>query len=105
ETYDLPVAPVNDIAEVFTDPQVLARDMVRQYRHPVLGDLSYLTSPVKLSRWRHPNQSAPMLGEHTAEVLMKKMNYSPEAIEGLVDQGVVHTAGDHDGRVAAGVGS
>ena len=105
EEYDLPVAPVNDIAGVFTDPQVLARDMVRQYRHPVLGDLSYLTSPVKLSRWRHPNQPAPMLGEHTAEVLMKKMNYSPEAIEGLVDQGVVRTGGDHEGVSGAGVGS
>lgn len=91
EEYDLPVAPVNDISEVFGDRQLLAREMVREYRHPVLGDLSYPPSPVKLSGWRHPNQPAPMLGEHTTEVLMKKLDYSPESIDDLAARGVVHT--------------
>ncbi len=97
EEYDLPVAPVNDIAEVFTDPQVLARDMVQQYRHPALGDLSYPPNPMKLSEWRHPKQPAPMLGEHTTEVLMKRLNYSSEAIDELVHHGIVQTGSAHDG--------
>ena len=97
EEYDLPVAPVHDIAEVFTDPQVLARDMVQQYRHPALGDFSYPPSPMKLSEWRPPKQPAPMLGEHTTEVLMKRLNYSSEAIDELVQHGIVQTGSAHDG--------
>ncbi len=96
EEYDLPVAPVNDIAEVFTDPQVLARDMVQQYRHPALGDFSYPPSPMKLSEWRPPKQPAPMLGEHTTELLMKRLNYSSEAIDELVQHGIVQTGSAHD---------
>ena len=96
EEYDLPVAPVHDIAEVFTDPQVLARDMVQQYRHPALGDFSYPPSPMKLSEWRPPKQPAPMLGEHTTELLMKRLNYSSEAIDKLVQHGIVQTGSAHD---------
>lgn len=91
EEYDLPVAPVNDIAEVFTDPQVRARGMVQQYGHPSLGDLSYPPSPMKISEWSYPNQPAPMLGQHTAEVLLEKLAYSTEAIEELVARRIVQT--------------
>ena len=91
EEYDLPVAPVNDIAEVFTDPQVRARGMVQQYGHPSLGDLSYPPSPMKISEWSYPNQPAPMLGQHTAEVLLEKLAYSAEAIEELVARRIVQT--------------
>ena len=91
EEYDLPVAPVNDIAEVFTDSQVRARGMVQQYGHPSLGDLSYPPSPMKISEWSYPNQPAPMLGQHTAEVLLEKLAYSAEAIEELVARRIVQT--------------
>ncbi len=91
EEYDLPVAPVNDIAEVFTDPQVRARGMVQQYGHPFLGDLSYPPSPMKISEWSYPNQPAPILGQHTAEVLLEKLAYSTEAIEELVARRIVQT--------------
>ena len=37
DEYDIPSAPVNDMAGVLTDEQVLARDMVRTYQHPTLG--------------------------------------------------------------------
>lgn len=87
--YDLPVAPVNDIAEVFNDPQVRAREMVNIYRHPDLGDVSYPASPVKLSGWACPGRPAPMLGEHTREVLEDRLGYSEEAIGALVAAGVI----------------
>ncbi|MDE0376114.1 MAG: CoA transferase [bacterium] len=87
--YDLPVAPVNDIGEVFTDPQVRAREMVGSYRHPGLGDVSYPASPVKLSGWTSPGRPAPMLGEHTREVLEDRLGYSQEAIGALADGGVI----------------
>ncbi len=87
--YDLPVAPVNNISEVFTDPQIRAREMVRRYEHPTLGELSYPPSPIKLSDWEPPDLPAPGLGEHTAQVLRDHLSYSAETIGELVAEGVV----------------
>ena len=70
EAADIPCGPINDYGEVFADPQVLARDMVRETDHPVLGRLRTLGSPIKLSETpADPSRRAPLLGEHTAEVL------------------------------------
>ncbi len=67
---DVPVGPVQSYAEVFADPQVLARGMVAELDHPAAGPMRTLGIPVKLSETpgalRRP---APRLGEHTAEVL------------------------------------
>jgi formyl-CoA transferase/CoA:oxalate CoA-transferase len=70
EANDIPCGPINDYAQVFADPQVLAREMVVETEHPTLGHLRTLGSPVKLSA-TPPNVSrrAPQLGEHTDEVL------------------------------------
>jgi len=98
EEFDLPVAPVNNIAEAFADPQIRARGMVQQYRHRGLGEISYPPSPIKWSRWRYPTEPAPMLGEHTAEVLMAKLAYSAETIGELEKQGVVRSGSDQKGE-------
>ncbi len=98
EQYDLPVAPVNDIAEVFADPGVWEREMVRQYRHPTLGDLLYPPSPMKLSEWRYPTRAAPMLGEHTAGILRERLAYSAETVADLEVRGIVGTGVPRDGE-------
>ncbi len=95
--YDLPVAPVNNISDVFSDPQIRTREMVRQYRHPDLGEVSYPPSPMRLTGWEFPNLPAPRLGEHTIEVLSDKLSYSAETIGGLVTRGVVGTGSDGGG--------
>ena len=91
EKHDLPVAPVNDISEVFADPQVRAREMVRRHRHPVLGDISYPPSPMKFSGWRYPARPAPLLGEHTAQVLTERLGLPAAAVDDLAARGVVGT--------------
>jgi crotonobetainyl-CoA:carnitine CoA-transferase CaiB-like acyl-CoA transferase len=70
EANDIPCGPINDYAQVFADPQVRAREMVVETEHPTLGHLRTLGSPIKLSA-TPPDVSrrAPMLGEHTDEVL------------------------------------
>jgi crotonobetainyl-CoA:carnitine CoA-transferase CaiB-like acyl-CoA transferase len=70
EANDIPCGPINDYSEVFSDPQVLARDMMVETDHPALGRLRTLGSPIKMSA-TPPNVSrrAPQLGEHTDEVL------------------------------------
>jgi len=89
DEYDIPSAPVNDFESLFADPQIEDRRMVRFYDHPTLGDIRYQPSPMKLDGWEFPNRHAPMLGEHTRDVIGERLGYSPERITGLVEKGVV----------------
>jgi formyl-CoA transferase len=66
----VPAGPVNNVAEVFEDPQVLARNMRIDVPHPKLGNVRMAGIPYKhgdtpATVRRHP----PMLGEHTDEIL------------------------------------
>ena len=70
EANNIPCGPINDYAQVFADPQVVARDMVVEVDHPTLGHLRTLGSPIKLSATPPDVQRrAPLLGEHTDEIL------------------------------------
>jgi len=89
ERHEIPCGPINDYAQVFADPQVLARDMVVEVAHPTLGYLRTLGSPIKMSG-TPPNvkRRAPLLGEHTDEVLTET-GYSPSEIEELRRTGAI----------------
>jgi crotonobetainyl-CoA:carnitine CoA-transferase CaiB-like acyl-CoA transferase len=89
DEYDIPNAPVNDLEQVFTDPQVLARGMIGTYKHPTLGDIRYPPSPIKWSDWEPPNESAPMLGQHTVEVLTARLGLDEPEVRRLAGEGVV----------------
>jgi crotonobetainyl-CoA:carnitine CoA-transferase CaiB-like acyl-CoA transferase len=66
----IPCGPINDYAQVLADPQVRARDMVLDVEHPHLGRLRTLGSPLKMSATpTDAARRAPMLGEHTDDVL------------------------------------
>src|SRR4030095_5062873 len=69
EQAGLPCGPVNTIDKVFSDPEIIEREMKIVMKHPD-GDLLLIGSPLKLSetpvRYRRP---PPRLGEHTDEVL------------------------------------
>ena len=77
------------MAEVYSDPQVLARDMVVEIEHPTAGRIRNIGIPVKLSETpgaiRRP---PPTLGQHTDEVLAE-FGYANEDITALRDGGVV----------------
>jgi crotonobetainyl-CoA:carnitine CoA-transferase CaiB-like acyl-CoA transferase len=67
---DIPCGPINDYAQVFADPQVRAREMVVETDHPTLGRTRTLGSPIKMSGTPPDvGRPAPMLGEHTDEIL------------------------------------
>ncbi len=91
DEFDIPNAPVNDIAAVFNDPQVLARNMVRTYDHPILGEIRFPPSPVKFSDWTSPVRSAPMLGEHTLEVMTGLLGLDESDVLAMEESGVVAT--------------
>jgi crotonobetainyl-CoA:carnitine CoA-transferase CaiB-like acyl-CoA transferase len=67
---DVPVAPVRDLHEVAADPQVVASGTVCSFAHAVLGDVHQpRPAPLFDGEATEPTPSAPMLGEHTDEVL------------------------------------
>jgi crotonobetainyl-CoA:carnitine CoA-transferase CaiB-like acyl-CoA transferase len=73
EKLGIPAGPVQFYDEVFTDPQILARDMVVETRHPVTGPFKTMGVPVKLSTTPGTVRApAPRLGEHTDAILNKR---------------------------------
>lgn len=88
---DIPNAPVNDIEEVFADEQVIARGMVQTYEHPTVGTVKYPPTPVKFAGYEYPRRPAPMLGEHTVEVLGERLGMDAGDIAALARDGVVGT--------------
>jgi formyl-CoA transferase len=86
---DIPCGPINDYAQVFADPQVIAREMVVDVRHPTLGAITALGSPIKLNDTpANVARCAPLLGEHTREVL-RQAGYHEARIDALVAAQVV----------------
>ena len=84
---EVPAGPINRYDEVFTDPQVLAREMVVDVEHPTLGRIRTLGSPVKLSHTPpRVDRRAPLLGEHTAAVL-REAGFDEAAIARLQGRG------------------
>jgi crotonobetainyl-CoA:carnitine CoA-transferase CaiB-like acyl-CoA transferase len=86
----VPCGPVNDIAGVFDDPQVRARQMRVEVEHRVAGPLGLVASPLRLSAtpvsYRLP---PPLLGEHTDEVLTQILGMPPEQLSSLRADGVL----------------
>ncbi|MYB04594.1 MAG: CoA transferase, partial [Acidimicrobiaceae bacterium] len=89
DRFDIPSAPVNDMAGVLADDHVIERGMVRTYRHPTLGEVRYQPSPMKLSGWQQPDRHAPMLGEDTATVLSERLGLSADEIDVLAAEGAI----------------
>jgi len=89
ESAGVPCGPINDMAEVFADPQVTARDMVVELEHPLAGTTRNIGIPIKLSETPGSvRTAAPTLGQHTDAVLAE-YEYAPDDISGLKTRGVV----------------
>ena len=89
EASGVPVGPINKIGEMLADPQVEAREMVVEVKHPKAGKVKALGLPIKFSETPGSVRSAaPLLGQHTRVVLMS-LGYSEPEIKALVKSGAV----------------
>jgi len=90
EAAGVPNGPINDIAQVFDEPQVKARGVRIELEHPVAGKLPMVASPMRFSssalEYRH---APPLLGQHTDEVLRELLGRSEAEIAKLRADGVI----------------
>lgn len=92
EAQSIGCGPINNLAQVFDDPQVIAREMVHEMRHSANGGTTarLLASPIKMSdtpvTYRH---APPLLGEHTVEVMSEILGLDDSEIEELCELGVL----------------
>ncbi len=90
----VPAGPILDVCEMHQDPQALAREMVTEVNHSTVGVVKTLGAPVKFHGTPGGiKRAAPLLGEHTVEVLLEA-GYQQEAIDQLVANNVVGAVGD-----------
>jgi crotonobetainyl-CoA:carnitine CoA-transferase CaiB-like acyl-CoA transferase len=92
EAQSIGCGPINNLQQVFDDPQVIARKMVHEMRHSVNGGTTVrlLASPMKMSEtpvtYRH---APPLLGEHTADVMSGLLGLDDSEIKKLRDRSVL----------------
>jgi formyl-CoA transferase len=90
EAVGVPCGPINDIGEVFENPQVKARGVAIDMPHPTAGKVTLVRSPMKLSATPATSgMPPPLLGQHTDEVLRDVLGRSAEDIAALRAKGVL----------------
>ncbi|WP_327439324.1 CaiB/BaiF CoA-transferase family protein [Pseudomonas donghuensis] len=84
ERAGVPCGPINDLAQMFADPQVKARGLAIEMPHPLAGQVPQVASPIRLSEtpveYRH---APPLLGEHTEQILGEVLGLAASEIERL----------------------
>jgi crotonobetainyl-CoA:carnitine CoA-transferase CaiB-like acyl-CoA transferase len=83
----IPSAPIQDVAQALTDPHTLARDLIVETEHPVLGRVRTVASPVRVGEQRPDYRRAPRRGEHGEALLRDLLGYDQSRIRALADAG------------------
>tara|TARA_R110000796_G_scaffold11478_2_gene38190 strand:+ start:90243 stop:91466 length:1224 start_codon:yes stop_codon:yes gene_type:complete len=90
EKANVPCGPINTLDRVFDNPQVQHRGMIRYLDHPVAGKVPTVANPIKFSKTPISGETAaPMLGQHSDEILRKVADLSDEQIEKLRSAGII----------------
>lgn len=90
----VPAGPVNSIEQAFSHPQAINREMVVETDHPKAGRIKGVGHPIKFSDLPRPAaKAAPLLGQHSAEVL-RDFGFTDTEITQLIAEKVVMPASD-----------
>jgi CoA:oxalate CoA-transferase len=88
----IPMGAINTIDQAVKHPQVQARGMIVESEHPVAGKVKIVGVPVKLSETPGSvREPAPLLGQHTDEVLHEYLGMTDAEISALRQEGVIGT--------------
>jgi crotonobetainyl-CoA:carnitine CoA-transferase CaiB-like acyl-CoA transferase len=86
----VPAVPVNRSADLFSDSQVAANELVTELLHPEQGAVGQVNALIKFARTQsYPSRPAPTLGQHSDEIL-RELGYDEERIRQLRAIGAVH---------------
>ena len=89
QAVNVPCGPINDLSEVFSDPQLLHREMYLEMDHPTLGPIKQTGIPIKFSLTPGGlDRPPPLLGQHNQEVL-QELGFSDSDIERLAETSVL----------------
>ena len=89
QTKDTCVGPIYDLDQLYTDPQIIEREMFTTMHHPVAGTIQQIGFPIKFSDTPGEiNSHSPILGEHTEDLLLQ-IGYSQERVIDLEKRGVI----------------
>ncbi|XP_077979326.1 succinyl-CoA:glutarate CoA-transferase-like isoform X2 [Glandiceps talaboti] len=86
----IPYGPINNMQQVFSNPQVIHNDMIQEIQHPTVGNVKMSGPAVKYSDADNcVRLPPPLLGQHTKEVLQSVLGYEESEVSQLADSGVV----------------
>ncbi|XP_037312093.1 succinate--hydroxymethylglutarate CoA-transferase isoform X2 [Pungitius pungitius] len=86
----VPVGPINNIQEVFSDPQVKHNGLIQQMEHPTAGRITVPGPAVRFSSFSHAEATPPpLIGQHTVQVLRQTLSYSDDIINALLESKAV----------------
>src|SRR3974390_2883879 len=95
EIQRVPAGPINEMHEVFGDPQIEARGLiVEQDLGPVSAPVKIIGNPIRLSRTPVRYGNPPRLGAHTLEILQGELGMSKSKLDQLIERGAVAHAGE-----------
>ncbi|MCH7744951.1 MAG: CoA transferase [Chloroflexi bacterium] len=90
QEHHLLAGPINTVEDLLSDPHFKERDYWDKIEHPYTGEVTYPGNPIKMHGVSSsPTKHAPLLGEHTAEVLVDELGYSREELVFLRASGVI----------------
>jgi formyl-CoA transferase len=90
EAAGVPCGPINNLAEVFENEQVIARGMQVDLPHPSTATVKLVRNPIRMSETPPQTRShPPTLGEHTTEVLRQVLGYADDTIAALRERSVI----------------
>jgi crotonobetainyl-CoA:carnitine CoA-transferase CaiB-like acyl-CoA transferase len=89
EAAKVPCGPINDLADVFADPQVRERAMTVELPHPLAGSVRLVANPIKLSATPVQYRRAPPLLGNDSDEVLAEFGFGPEAIAALRAAGAI----------------
>ena len=85
----LPVGAINTMADVFADPHLREREFITTIEHPEAGAFEFPGLPIRMHGTPGALRRAPLLGEHTSEVLISELGYTPGDVVILRQRNIV----------------